>query len=89
MPSSATNLSDASGWSPSLYNQHASFVYSPAFTFTVLELLAAQPGERIIDFGCGSGEVTLQLKKRVEADPRGIVVGVDLSESMVCCMAAD
>lgn len=76
--------SNASGWSSSLYNKHANFVYSAAFTSPVLELLAAKPGERIIDFGCGSGEVTLVLKNQVEAAQGGVVVGVDFSESMVC-----
>jgi ubiquinone/menaquinone biosynthesis C-methylase UbiE len=47
----------------------------------VLDLLAAQPGERIIDFGCGSGELPLQLATAVGA--RGRVVAVDASESMV------
>jgi ubiquinone/menaquinone biosynthesis C-methylase UbiE len=89
MSSSVMHSSDASGWSASLYNHHASFVYSPAFTSAVLELLAAQPGERIIDFGCGSGEVTLELKNRVEEASSGVVVGVDFSESMVYCMVAN
>jgi ubiquinone/menaquinone biosynthesis C-methylase UbiE len=72
---------DSSGWSASQYNQTASFVYSPAFTSPILELLAAKPGERIIDFGCGSGEVTLQIRDLVGQG--GTVVGVDFSESMV------
>lgn len=88
MSPSTSNSFDGSGWSASLYNKHASFVYSPAFTSAVLELLAAQPGERIIDFGCGSGEVTLEIKKRVEEAPGGVVVAVDFSESMVCRMMA-
>lgn len=83
MSPSTSNSFDGSGWSASLYNKHASFVYSPAFTSAVLELLAAQPGERIIDFGCGSGEVTLEIKKRVEEAPGGVVVAVDFSESMI------
>ncbi|KAF5382690.1 hypothetical protein D9615_002818 [Tricholomella constricta] len=74
---------DASGWSASLYNKSVPFVYSPAFTAPVLELLAAQPGERIIDFGCGSGEVTLELQKIVSSASGGVVVGVDFSESMI------
>ena len=44
--------------------------------------LAPQPGERIVDFGCGSGELTLELKMAVGSDGR--VVGVDSSSSMVC-----
>ncbi|KAG5648389.1 hypothetical protein DXG03_004963 [Asterophora parasitica] len=74
---------DASGWSASLYNKSVPFVYSADFTAPVLELLAAQPGERIIDFGCGSGEVTLELQKIVGRAPGGVVVGVDFSESMI------
>ncbi|KAF4562610.1 hypothetical protein EYR36_004004 [Pleurotus pulmonarius] len=72
---------DASGWSAARYNQVASFVYSSAFTSLVLELLAPQPAERIVDFGCGSGELTLELKKAVGSDGR--VVGVDSSSSMI------
>ena len=74
---------DNSGWSASQYNKTASFVYSAAFTAPVLELLNAQPGERILDVGCGSGEVTLLLQQIVEQKDGGMVVGTDLSESMV------
>lgn len=76
---------DSTGWSASHYNKEASFVYSPAFTAPVLELLSAKPGERIIDFGCGSGELTLEIEKLVKCNnnQKGMVVGVDFSESMV------
>jgi ubiquinone/menaquinone biosynthesis C-methylase UbiE len=67
-------------WSADAYNKSAAFVYSSAFTSPVLTLLAAAPGEKIIDFGCGSGEVTLELEKIVGLD--GITVGIDSSESM-------
>lgn len=80
---------DASGWSASLYNKSVPFVYSPAFTAPVLELLAARPGERIIDFGCGSGEVTLEIKRVVELGEGGVVVGVDYSESMVSVLTSE
>jgi SAM-dependent methyltransferase len=63
------------------YNKTASFVYSTKFTSAVLDLLDAKPGERIIDFGCGSGELDLELAKIVGA--KGIVVGADASQSMV------
>jgi SAM-dependent methyltransferase len=72
---------DKSGWSAALYNKTGSFAYSPAFTAAVVDLLAPQPGERIIDFGCGTGEVTLKIEKAVREG--GVVVGVDFSESMV------
>jgi ubiquinone/menaquinone biosynthesis C-methylase UbiE len=63
------------------YNKTASFVYSTKFTSAVRDLLDAKPGERIIDFGCGSGELDLELAKIVGA--KGIVVGADASQSMV------
>ncbi|PPQ99187.1 hypothetical protein CVT26_014109 [Gymnopilus dilepis] len=79
----APEKADASGWSASLYNKNASFVYSPAFTTYVLDLLSAQPGERILDLGCGSGELTANIQKIVEQKEGGIVVGTDLSSSML------
>ncbi|KAG6812722.1 hypothetical protein H0H93_013714 [Arthromyces matolae] len=81
--SDTTHTVDNTGWSASHYNQTASFVYSSAFTAPVLELLDAKPGERIIDFGCGSGEITLELQKHVTSAPGGAVIGTDASESMV------
>ena len=67
-------------WSAKDYNNEVPFVYSPSNTSTILELLNARPGERVCDFGCGSGEITLELQKLVGG---GTVVGVDSSESMV------
>lgn len=78
---------DNSGWSASLYNKNASFVYSAAYTNYVLDLLAAQPGERILDVGCGSGEVTLTIQNIVEQQEGGLVLGTDLSSSMVSAVS--
>ncbi|KAJ7366554.1 S-adenosyl-L-methionine-dependent methyltransferase [Mycena albidolilacea] len=77
------HIRDSQGWSASLYNKSAAFVYSPAFTAPVLELLSAQPGEKIIDLGCGSGEVTVVIDEIVKKAPGGLVVAVDYSESMI------
>jgi trans-aconitate 2-methyltransferase len=46
----------------------------------VLDRLALNGDERVLDAGCGSGRVTRMLLERV---PRGHVVAVDQSESMV------
>lgn len=46
-----------------------------------LAAAAAQPGERVLDIGCGSGESTLDLARAV--GPGGSVLGVDISEPLV------
>ncbi|KAJ7164697.1 S-adenosyl-L-methionine-dependent methyltransferase [Mycena crocata] len=84
-PENSENIQarDSTGWSAYLYNKSAAFVYPPAFTAPVLDILSAQPGEKIIDLGCGSGEVTVMLDKIVKRAPGGLVVAVDYSESMI------
>lgn len=72
-------------WSATAYNTNASFVYSTEFSTPVLKLLAPQLGERIIDFGCGTGELSIQISNLVGKD--GVVVGVDSSQSMVCALS--
>jgi len=67
-------------WAASEYNKTASFVYSTEYTTPILTLLDPKPGDKVIDFGCGTGEVTLKLSG-VVADV-GIVVGVDSSQNM-------
>ena len=64
------------------YSKHASFVYNSQFSSPILTLLDPQQGERIVDLGCGTGELTLVIKRKVGD---GEVVGIDSSESMVCC----
>ena len=80
-PSEDTASRDSSGWSATSYRNVASYVYSSEATASVLQLLDARPGEKILDFGCGSGEVTAEIARLV--GPQGFVVGVDTSESMV------
>ena len=40
----------------------------------LLEAIAPQPGERILDVGCGTGTFAIQLK---QAEPEAIIVGLD------------
>jgi SAM-dependent methyltransferase len=50
-------------------------------TAALLSLAAPQPGEDVLDIGCGSGETTLALAGAVGDDGRAI--GVDISEPLL------
>ena len=63
-------------WDPERYSRTARFVSD--LGAPLLDLLAAQPGERILDLGCGDGTLT-QLIAATGAS----VVGVDASREMV------
>ncbi|KDN36962.1 hypothetical protein RSAG8_10496, partial [Rhizoctonia solani AG-8 WAC10335] len=63
-------------WRPTLYNKNATFVYSDENTKPLFALLSAQPGERMADMGCGTGELTLRLQELVGEE--GLVLGVDV-----------
>lgn len=63
-------------WNASLYAANAAFV--PALGQPVLDLLQPQPGERILDLGCGDGVLTERLALTGAA-----VVGLDSSPNMV------
>jgi SAM-dependent methyltransferase len=63
-------------WDPRSYVHNAGFV--SALGTGVVELLAAQPGERVLDLGCGEGTLAQALQ---EAGCQ--VVGVDASAQLV------
>jgi ubiquinone/menaquinone biosynthesis C-methylase UbiE len=46
-----------------------------------LELLNAQPGDRVLEIGIGTGKLHPQINSAVQ--PGGISVGIDISETMV------
>jgi SAM-dependent methyltransferase len=68
-------------WDPLAYEKNGAFVHGLAGG--VLEWLAAQPGERILDLGCGDG----QLSRRIAATG-ALIVGVDDSPEMVAATRA-
>jgi SAM-dependent methyltransferase len=71
----------ASRWDAADYIKNAAFV--PALGAPVLALLDPQPGERILDLGCGDGILTAKI---VEAG--ATVVGIDASDDMVAAAQA-
>ena len=66
----------ADRWDSALYDDRHSFVWKKSAD--LIELLSPQPGERILDLGCGTGHLTAQIAGHgVE------VIGLDSSASMV------
>lgn len=63
-------------WDAKLYNEKHSFVWEKAKG--VVELLAPQRGESILDLGCGTGHLTAEIGEKGAK-----VIGVDRSAEMV------
>jgi trans-aconitate methyltransferase len=63
-------------WNASHYDRAGAFV--PKLAADLLELLLPQPGERVLDLGCGTGDLTAQIAER-----GALVSGLDASNEMV------
>ncbi|HTW62293.1 MAG TPA: methyltransferase domain-containing protein [Terracidiphilus sp.] len=71
----------AQSWDPETYGRNGAFVHQLAGG--VLEWLNSRPGERILDLGCGDGQLTLRL-----AASGAQVTGADLSPEMAAAARA-
>ncbi|UFH52846.1 class I SAM-dependent methyltransferase [Spirosoma sp. KNUC1025] len=63
-------------WNSDLYTQKHAFVFQ--YGEGLLEVLDPKPGERILDLGCGSGELTQRI-----AESGATVIGIDSSADML------
>ena len=72
----AAGTSEPSAWDAGLYDR--SFGFVSAFATDMVDLLAPEPGERIVDLGCGTGTLTAAIAAR-GAD----VIGIDGDAAMV------
>jgi len=66
----------ANQWDSSLYDDRHSFVWKKSAD--MIGLLDPQPGERILDLGCGTGHLTAQIAERGAE-----VLGIDSSPAMI------
>jgi len=67
-----------SDWDPELYNRFGAYRGEPVMI--LLGRLALGPRERIVDWGCGTGEHTVELARR---SAQGSVLGIDSSPAMI------
>jgi trans-aconitate methyltransferase len=69
-------MSSVHNWQPELYDNKLGFVSQ--FGKGVVELLSPKSGERILDLGCGTGDLSWEISKSGAK-----VVGMDLSANMI------
>jgi trans-aconitate 2-methyltransferase len=68
----------ADAWDPAQYARFQAERAQPFFD--LLALVRPRPGMRVVDLGCGSGELTQELHRRLGA---AATLGVDNSEAML------
>ncbi len=68
----------APDWLASL--EHTDLVASP-FGESAMHRLSLQPGQRVLDIGCGAGATTMEMARRV--GPSGRAVGLDIAPAMI------
>jgi trans-aconitate 2-methyltransferase len=81
---SAVTVTPIDGWNPEQYERFRSERRQPFDD--LLALCAPVPGGRVVDLGCGTGDLTVELHERLQP---ATTTGVDLSESMLARAMAD
>ncbi|HWE66093.1 MAG TPA: methyltransferase domain-containing protein [Acidimicrobiales bacterium] len=80
----AVTVTPIDGWSPDQYERFRAERREPFDD--LLDLCQPVPGGRIVDLGCGTGDLTAELHRCLGA---GHTVGVDSSEAMLARATAD
>ncbi|MEA2308582.1 MAG: hypothetical protein QOI65_868, partial [Thermoleophilaceae bacterium] len=83
---SGENAEAINAWDGPLYDRFVKFRHIVtaglgAHGDEALRLLAPQPGQRVLDIGCGFGDTTQQIAELV--GPEGEAVGVDAAERFI------
>ena len=73
---------ETTSWNSELYQSSHAFVRQ--FGRDLLNMLAPKAGERILDVGCGTGQLTADI-----ANSGAEVVGLDLSAEMIAAAGAN
>lgn len=69
-------LTPKNHWDATSYQNNHNFVWK--YGANLVEMLSPKPGERILDLGCGTGQLTNKI-----ADTNTIVIGIDNSPTMI------
>ena len=75
--------SPSSDWNPEQYGRFRDERAQPFFD--LLDLVQPRPGMRVVDLGCGTGELTRELHRRLAARE---TIGIDNSPAMLAKSAA-
>jgi trans-aconitate methyltransferase len=69
------------GWDTAVYDRDFAFV--SAYGAELLDWLEPQPGESVLDLGCGTGVLTARI-----AETRATVIGIDSDPAMIAAARA-
>ena len=70
----------ANDWDPDAYDDDTGFVHE--YGGAVVDLLDPQPGEAVLDLGCGTGHLTAEIADRVDESRGATSEGPEVPHTM-------